>query len=108
MEPEHIFSRVKVYIIVPENQVIAAVQLLATSDVNLAQVEARRDKFTQALSRDIGTSYVDIFQVHELHSQAFDALILKIATTKETNLAEKLALRKFLDTSVCNLATLRK
>ena len=92
MESENVLSRVKIDIVVSEDQVVAIVQLLAACDVNLAKVEAGRDKLTQALSSDISTTYINIFQVLELLGQACDALVLQIAATKETNLAEQSAL----------------
>ena len=87
MESEYVLTRVKIDIVVSKDQVVAIVQLLAACDVDLAKVEAGWDKLTQALSSDISTTYINIFQVLELLGQASDALVLQIAATKETNLA---------------------
>ena len=88
VEAENVLPRVKVDVVVAEDQVVAIVELFAPGDVDLAKVEAGSDELAQALSGDIGAAYVNIFQVLELFGQACDTLVLEIAAPEETNLAE--------------------
>ena len=103
MKAEYVLASVKVNVIIPENQIIAIIELLAACNVDLAQVQAGSDQLPEALPCDVGATHVNTLQVLQLFSETHYTSILQITTAKETDFAKELTLMKFSNSSVGNL-----
>lgn len=108
MEAEHVLTRIKIDVVVSQHQVIAIVKFLAASDVYLAQVEARCNKLSQALTCDISAAHVNFLQVRELLGQTSDPLIFQVTAPEEAYFAKKPALLQPTYTIICYRTAFRK
>ena len=75
VKPKDVLTRVKIDIVVAEDKVVAIVQLLTACDIDVAQVEAGRDKLAQTLSSDVSAAYINILQIRELLGEGNDTVV---------------------------------
>ena len=108
MEPEHIFTCLHIDPIVLQDNVVAAVQLFAPSNVDSSKVQAESYDLPERLTSDIGATDINFFKVAELLNKFDHSGILQVTTAKEADLSEKLTLAQFTNTIVCDLPALRK